>query len=128
MSLNESKICIFIRDMRLNVRIGLLNEEKIAPQPLNVTLECFVKSDYLSTAIQGEILDYAQLYALLESWEAKPHTELLETLAQETIQEIFTRFLNIESIRLCIEKPDIFDKTNRAGIDITIHYEDFQQL
>lgn len=120
MDLKESICCIFIRDMRVNVRIGLLEAEKLAPQKLDVTIECFAAPAYLKRAAEGQdLIDYAALYNEVKSWEAAEHTDLLETLAGRAFAAGFA-FEAVQAVRVCLSKPDIFEATDRAGIDITL--------
>ncbi len=122
--MSNSYISIFVKNMQLHVRIGLLDHEKLAPQRLNVSIELFAAPDYLQS---DEIIDYSILYTHLEAWEHRPHTELLETLLQELIELAFS-FPTVITAEIYIEKPDIFEKTQQAGISAKVTRADYLNL
>lgn len=122
---NESYISVFVRDMRVSVRIGLLETEKNAPQPLDVSVELFAAPDYLAQSLAGDIIDYSKLYDFIAAWEIRPHTELLETLAQDLLAFGF-EFPAVRAVKLSLAKPEIFDKTQQAGIQIFMQRDLFK--
>jgi dihydroneopterin aldolase len=126
MAENESTISVFVRNMRVAVRIGLLGSEKTAPQNLDVSVELFAAPDYLQKATQSEIIDYSKLYHYIESWEGRPHTELLETLAQDLLAFSFT-FPLVTAVKIELSKPEIFDKTQQAGLTAYLRKAEYQK-
>lgn len=122
---NPSQSCVFIRDMRVSVRIGLLDSEKLAPQKLDVSIECYVDRDYLrAAAAGGTFIDYAVLHDFILGWEQAPHIEMIETLAMQAFECAFS-FNDVLGARVCIAKPDIFKATDKAGLDMYYTRADF---
>lgn len=108
--------------MRVNVRIGLHDFEKIEPQPLDVSIELFAAPDYLENK---EIIDYAKLHDAILAWEERAHVELIEAYLKELITLGFS-FSSVDAVRASISKPEIFEKTNAAGLGGFIQRQDWR--
>ena len=127
MSLNESTISVFVREMRVAVRIGLLESEKRAPQALDVSVDLFAEPDYLLRGAGGDILNYALLHDFILGWEKREHTELLETLAQDLLDFGFA-FNEVMAVKLSLSKPDIFDQAQQAGLSLYMRRVDYSSI
>jgi dihydroneopterin aldolase len=62
-------------------------------------------------------IDYDHVRGSLKSWPSRPHTPLLETLAEEVIGLCFENPV-VEACRVSIVKPDIFNDAAAAGVEI----------
>lgn len=122
--MSNSYVSIFVKNMRVNVRIGLLDSEKLAPQPLHISAELFAAPDYL---LDDDIIDYSVLYNEIESWESRSHTDLLETLLNHLFESAFG-FDAVMAAKIQIEKPNIFEKTQQAGISAYLTRDDYWAL
>ncbi len=120
--MSNSYISIFVKEMRVNVRVGLLPAEKVSPQPLDVSVELFVAPSYLQSE---EIVDYAIIHKAIKAWENREHVELLETLMQELLSLGFG-FDVVEAVRVSISKPTIFKETQKAGVNAYLQRADCQ--
>ncbi|MEM7651325.1 MAG: dihydroneopterin aldolase [Pseudomonadota bacterium] len=120
----ESTISIFVKQMRVNVRIGLHDFEKEAPQPLDVSIELFAHPDYLKTSDEASIIDYAKLHDAIKGWGARSHVELIETYLKELITLGFS-FEKVTAVRASISKAEIFEAAQGAGLSAYIHREDW---
>lgn len=120
--LNESHISIFVKNMRIKLRIGLEDFEKTAPQAVDVTLELFAAPSYLD---DDEIIDYAEIYNTVKAWEERTHVELIETYLKELIALGFS-FEDVTALRASITKPDIFDEADAAGLSVLLKREDYK--
>lgn len=118
--MSNSYLSIFVKNMHVHVRIGLLDVERTAPQPLQVSVEVFANLEYLSQAVAGEaLMDYAQLHKAIKAWETRPHTELLETLLQDLLQHAFA-LPQAQRVQASIGKTQIFDQAQQAGLAVDI--------
>lgn len=117
--INESYTSIFVKDIRVPVRIGLLEAEKKAPQTLIISVELQTSIDYLNAADNDTIIDYALIYNHIIQWQDKPHTDLLETLAKD-LTEFCLSMNGVNAVRVTLAKPDIFSQAQQAGIDVYI--------
>jgi dihydroneopterin aldolase len=62
-------------------------------------------------------IDYDSVRDAIRGWPTRPHTDLLETLAEELVALCFA----IEAVQACrvsVEKPDIFNEADAAGAEI----------
>ncbi len=120
----ESYVSIFVKDICVAVRVGLLDAEKKGPQALSVSIELYAGAGYLEKAIKGQILDYSLFYDFIVAWELRDHVELLEPLAQDLIAFAFG-FDDVQAVRVSLAKPDIFDKAAQAGIEVFVSRDAF---
>lgn len=120
----QSHVSIFVKDMRVNVRIGLLDSEKLAPQALDVSVELMAAPAYLGQGAGGDIVDYAQVHDYVLDWEDRPHVEILESLASELLGFCFG-FTPVIAVRISVSKPDIFDRAGQAGIGVFMRRDDY---
>ena len=109
---------IYFRRWVLPARIGVLPHEKEAAQSLAIDLEFDV--DARSAAAQDVLantIDYRQIKAAIEHVIQLQHYELIETVAERIAERLLADF-PIRSLRLCVEKPDIFADMDAVGICI----------
>ena len=123
----ESNISIFIKDMRVNVRIGLLDFERVKPQSLLVSVELFTNPSYLREINQENIIDYAVIHSTIKKWEDREHIDLIETYLHELFDLSFG-FKLIESCYISIGKQDIFNDTQQAGVRAFMHRKEWLNL
>lgn len=121
---NESYISVFVKEMRINLCIGLHDFEKQAPQPVDVSVELFTDVSYLSEADAASIIDYAKIYDAVKAWEARDHVELIEPYLGELLALGFS-FSRVAAVRASISKPDIFPEAQGAGLEVFMHRNDF---
>lgn len=117
----DNTISIFIDHMRVNLRIGLRDHERAAPQPVEVSAELFCDArSYLNeNKHNGAYLDYDALARFIQGWEARPHVDLLETYMQELLDFSFS-FPSVQAVDLRLAKLSIYPNAAGAGVSITI--------
>ncbi len=120
----ESQISIFVKQMRVNVRIGLQAYEKGKPQPLLVSVELFTAPSYLAAVDESKIIDYALIHEAVKSWETRPHVDLIETYLKELLDLAFG-FEDINACRASISKPAIFEEAEGAGLTVFMRKADW---
>ncbi len=126
MKFDPPYISIFIKDMRVNVRVGLLEAERVSPQPLDISVELFVAPSYLKGVDETNIVDYADIYKAIKTWEDREHVELLESLLGEIV-ELGFGFEGVEALRASIAKPAIFDEAHGAGLSAYLRRADYSR-
>ena len=73
-----------LRDLQLDAPVGVLESEKLAPQPIRIDLD--VELSLLAAGRSDELVDtvnYAALVSLAAGAALRVHHELLESLAYE---------------------------------------------
>jgi len=108
-----------LRDLVVEVPIGLHQWEKLRPQRLVVNVEAwaYVDTPYTDTDA-GAILDYDRIRDVIrEDWPKREHMNLLEPLAEELIQLCFAHPA-VAAARVRLENPDIFSEAQGVGIEL----------
>jgi len=120
----KSSISIFVKTMRVNVRIGLHDFERKAPQHLDVSIELLTDVSYLSNVDERSLIDYSKLYDAILGWEGRDHVDLLETYMKELITLGFFS-PRVSAVKASISKPDIFEKAQGAGLSVFMNRSDW---
>lgn len=111
---NRSHIRVFLRSLQTEARLGLHPWERHPERPtrLIVNVEMLAPAD-------GELpfLDYDGVRDAVRAWPHRPHTDLLETLAEELVALCFANPA-VQACRVAVEKPDIFNEADAAGVEI----------
>jgi dihydroneopterin aldolase len=109
---------IFLRQLVLPARIGVLAHEKVAPQDivLDVTLDIETRQAAISDDLRDTV-DYAALSAQLAQHCSHQHVELVERLAQQ-LADICLQDKRVQQVSLSLSKPHAL--TNAAGVGVRI--------
>jgi dihydroneopterin aldolase len=114
-------IRVVLRDVEVEAHVGLHPWERHPERPsrLLVTVEMFAHLARGRTAAGGAkpAIDYDRVRNGLQGWSSRPHTPLLETLAEEVVALCFGDAW-VEACRVSIVKPDIFNEAAGAGVEI----------
>lgn len=112
-------IRMVMRDLVIEVAIGLHPWEQLRPQRLVVNVEAWAYVGHPYTHDDAEaILDYDAIRDMIrEDWPKREHVKLLEPLAEELIQVCF-KHPAVEAARVRLEKPDIFSEAQGVGIEL----------
>ncbi len=108
---------IFVKDMALDMFIGVYDSEKKAPQRVivTVTADLSARPHWQSDDIDGT-LSYEIIINHIKSIAAEGHIHLVETFA-ERIAETCLREPMVQRVYVSVEKLDIFDFA-RVGVEI----------
>jgi 7,8-dihydroneopterin aldolase/epimerase/oxygenase len=116
---------VFLRDLVLPASIGIYPHEHITPQRIRVNIDLAVDDDgaqKLSRRSVGRdelsrVVDYEKVANQVRTIVASGHVRLVETLA-ERIAEACLTDTRIYSIRVRIEKLDVFPDAASVGVEI----------
>lgn len=115
----EDYLCARLRRVEVEVQVGLhpweLHPERPARLWVDVALYAF--NPPRRPAGLYEVIDYDRVRNYLKSWEHKPHTPLLETLAEELVEFSFADE-RVDAVRVSLIKPDIFNEAHGAGVEL----------
>lgn len=110
--------CLALRSVPLDVRIGVYDAEKTAPQRISVDVEMWRRGGGLPARSLDDCLDYDRIYRwLVDGWPGRPHVELLETLAEELIVKALEDG-RVERCRVVIRKLDAYAGTGWPEIEL----------
>ena len=122
---NNSHVKIVLREMTVDVRIGLHEHEKGAAQRILINAELFAAPGlYLQTASRETIIDYDRIRNAILQWAERPHTLLIETYLKELVDLCFMD-ARIEACRVSVAKPDIFKDVKHVGVEVFMRREDW---
>ncbi len=123
----ESHICIYARDINVNVRIGLYASEA-KPQKLLVNVALYADAvSYLKNVADGNYIDYQKIHARVMEWPGRPHVKMIETYVQELLDLAFG-FDQVLAARVSVTKADIFPKAQGAGVEAFMTRDAYQKL
>lgn len=110
---------IFFQQLALDARIGILEHELRATQPLHIDAEFDVD---ISTQVHDHdietVLDYRQLRNAMVDECTRQHVHLLETLAEQLVNRIFGEFKEVRQVRIRVSKPLAFSDCAAVGIEL----------
>ena len=110
---------VIIKDLILNISIGIHNFEKRKRQSVKFNIE-ILTNPYVTPNNKdlNSILNYEEIVNEIEKIAYLKHHELLEDLPENIFNMIFRNNL-VKKIYLKIEKLDILKKTKSVGIEVS---------
>ena len=110
---------ILISDLALLISIGIHDFEKTKKQEVKFNISIDINSSLVPNENNlNSIVNYETVVNLITKLTKNKHYELLETLAEDIFDQLFKN-INIQKIKLKIEKTQIIKNTSAVGIEIT---------
>ena len=110
---------VIINDLTLLISVGIHDFEKIKKQEVRFNIDIEINpSLFPSEKRLNTIVNYEIIIKSITKITKNKHYELLETLAEDIFFELFKN-ININKIKLKIEKTQIIKNTSSVGIEIT---------
>jgi dihydroneopterin aldolase len=112
---NCSHVRVLLRNVQTEARVGLHAWERHPERAtrLLVNVEMFALA---SGSAPASFIDYDHIRDAIKTWPARPHTDLLETLAEELVALCFS-IPPVQACRVSVVKPDIFNEAEAAGVE-----------
>ncbi len=109
---------VFIRDLKLDCSIGWHRHEETSPQRVRINLDLAVGDDgrELSDDL-ANVVCYERIADGVREIVGRGHIRLVETLA-EMIAGLCLADSRIESVRVRVEKLDVFQDAASVGVEI----------
>ena len=125
------KTVLFIDNLEVFANHGLFEEENKLGQKFIFDIEC--ELNYKNAMFSDEMTDsisYADIAEVVVKTATTNTFNLLERLAGEILQNIFTEFSQIENIKLKINKPGAPIKYHfeKCGVEVKLSREEFYNL
>lgn len=112
---------IYFERLAIDARIGILEHELRATQPIYVDAEFDTVAQQASDDKDiHSVLDYRQLRQTIIDCCTQQHVHLLETLIERTAQTLLEQFPSIYRLRLRISKPHAFSDCAAVGIEFEL--------
>ena len=110
---------VIIKDLILNISIGIHNFEKKKRQRVKFNIEILTNPYVIpNNKDLNSILNYEEIVGKIEKLTSLKHHELLEDLSENIFNMIFQNKL-VKKVNLKIEKIDILKKTKSVGIEVS---------
>src|SRR5690606_5606172 len=110
---------IFFQQLALDARIGILEHELRATQPLHIDAEFDVDiQERVDDNRLQSVLDYRLLRKAIVDECTREHVHLLETLSERLVDRIFHDFPEVRLARIRVSKPLAFSDCAAVGIEV----------
>lgn len=110
---------IFFSQLSLDARIGILEHELRATQPLHIDAEFDVDITHeVNDQNIQSVLDYRLLRAAIVDECTRAHVNLLETLSDRVVARILHEFAEVQRVKIRISKPLAFSDCAAVGIEL----------
>lgn len=108
---------IYVRNLRLNVKIGVYDHEKFGAQPMVFNVVAYVKRENASPTHDGldEVVDYDFIRNSVVDFVHAEHVQLQETLCDKIAQQILTKKA-IVGVYIASAKTDIYRDCDAIGV------------
>ena len=120
------KRTVFINDFIIEEIIGIHKHEKIKKQKIkfNIVLDVNQSSTPDEKDIKS-IVDYEKITNKLEKLTKKKKYNFLESLAEDSFEEIFED-KRINSVKIKIEKPEAIKNAKSVGVEVFKTRKDYE--
>lgn len=109
---------VFLRDMMLQLSIGVYAHEHVATQRVRINVDLGVIEDRSDETDRiARVVDYEALAQRVRDLATSGHVQLVETLAERIAQDCL-RDERIRSARVRVEKLDVFADMCAAGVEV----------
>ncbi len=110
---------ILISDLTLLISIGIHDFERNKKQEVKFNINIDINPSLFPIEDKlNSIVNYETVVKIITKLTKNKHYELLETLAEDIFDQLFKN-INIQKIKLKIEKTQIIQNTSSVGIEIT---------
>ena len=114
----EDHIVVALDEVCVNVSCGLHPWERHPERPTRLMVSVRLYAPLVTPrAADAPIIDYDLVRKRIRALEDEGHIDLVETVADRITDSCFTDE-RVVACRLSIRKPDIYNETRGAGIDL----------
>ena len=118
---------VFIKDFIIEEIIGIHEHEKIRKQKIKFNIVIDVDRNTLPNEEDiKSIIDYEKITNKLENLTKKKKYNFLESLAEDSFEEIF-KDKRINSVKIKIEKPEAIKNAESVGVEVFKTRKDYER-
>ena len=109
---------ILVRGLKLSCRIGAYDHERLAPQPVLVDCDVWVRLSRQTSSRDAieDVLNYDLIVDALREEAGRGHIDLQETLVDRMLDRVCT-LPGVELVRVVTAKPDAYSDVESVGIE-----------
>ena len=110
---------VFVRDLTLMCAIGVHAHERQGPQRVRINLDLAVMEGDIATVADDiqNVVCYEDISNAVRAICARDHVNLVETLAED-IAGVCLVPVQVRSVRVRVEKLDVFEDASSVGVEI----------
>ena len=109
---------VFVRDLVLRCLIGVHDHERVTPQRVRINLDlAVVEGDRPIDDKLANVVCYEDSTERVRAIVTRRHVKLVETLAEDIATTCLTDAA-VQSVRVRVEKLDVFADTASVGVEI----------
>ncbi|MCZ7563069.1 MAG: dihydroneopterin aldolase [Burkholderiales bacterium] len=109
---------IFLREIKLEAKVGIYRRERVTSQPIELDLEIALPSDAVfATGRVSDTIDYAVVVARLRAELAERRFGLVEELAEHVARVLIAEF-GTPWVRVSVAKLGILKGVKHVGVTI----------
>jgi 7,8-dihydroneopterin aldolase/epimerase/oxygenase len=114
---NQDYVRVRLHNISTEAKCGVHPWERHSERPnrLRIDVDLYARLGR-GGSLLDEIIDYDPIRNFIKSFPNRPHTDLLETLVNEIIEQCFN-IKRVESCRVSILKLDIFNEIEGVGVE-----------
>lgn len=119
MNANENPVYwkSILRDIAIDVRLGVHAHEQSAPQPVRVSVELLhLRDDPGIGRTLNSVIDYDTVRDFVLRWQAKSQVSLIEELLLELVGFCFEN-PRVDAVKASVLKTAIFAEVREAGVE-----------
>lgn len=114
----EETHTVFIKDLLIDMLIGVYAHEKTTPQPVRLSIEMTVADSDVPVADDyHNVVCYETIATAVKNMAAAEHVNLVETLA-ENVAAICLNYERVSLVRVKVEKLNAVENTTSVGVEI----------
>ncbi len=109
----RSHVRVVLRDVQTEAQVGLHDWERHPERPTRLVVNVEM---WAPLGVAAGFIDYDRVRAAIRAWPSRPHTDLLETLAEELVAVCFEEG-RVQACRVSVMKPDVFNDAAAIGVE-----------
>jgi dihydroneopterin aldolase len=115
--MGEDGIRVFLKNLQTEAHCGMHPWERHPQRPTRLIVNVELIAKLTGRAAAKGIIDYDRIRDYVRAFPQRPHTDLLETLADDLAAKCFED-PKVDACRVSIVKPDIFNEAEGAGVEV----------
>jgi len=109
---------VFIKDLLIDMLIGVYAHEKSTPQPVRLSIEMTVNDSHVPLGDDyHNVVCYDTIASAVKNMAEQEHVNLVETLA-EKVAMICLNYERVSLVRVTVEKLNAIENTASVGVEI----------
>ena len=124
---DDNFVRVVVRDMEVDLRIGLYDSEKTRRQKVKVSVALYASTkNYLKAANKSTIIDYSRVINTVREWSERSHTLLVVTYVSELLELCFA-MPGVEACGISVLKQEVCPESEGAGVEVFMRRAEYER-